>query len=180
MKQKLTVEDVAEVKRYRKISGIMTAIAVAMYIMCWLPLVICGVIGESVGANAEMWGVLGLSVMMLIVAIATGILIINSYMKPVCLKNNKIVVVGDDYEDDDDWEGDENHKKNAGKRQEKSSVQIGVSGAVWLSALIGYLCLGFEKGLWHPGWIIFIVAIVVDKIIGVIFDIARKKRDNAE
>lgn len=177
MKEQLKNEDLAAVRKYRKNSGIMTAIAVGMYITCWLPLVICGVIGESLGATNDMWGVLGLSIMMLIVAVSTGILIINSYMKPVCLKDNKIVVLGDDDEGDEE---DEDEKKASKKNEDKSTVQIGVSGAIWLSALVGYLCLGFGKGLWHPGWIIFVVAIVVDKIVGVIFDVVRKKRDSAK
>lgn len=176
MKEQLKNEELMAVRKYRKISGIMTAVAVGMYITCWLPLVICGAIGESLGATNDMWGVLGLSIMMLIVAVATGILIINSYMKPVCLKDNKIVVLGDDDEGDEE---DDDEKTAPKKNEEKSTVQIGVSGAIWLSALVGYLCLGFGKGLWHPGWIIFIVAIVVDKIVGVIFDVVRKKRDAA-
>ena len=174
MKEQLKNEDLAAVRKYRKISGIMTAIAVGMYITCWMPLVICGVIGEGLGATNDMWGVLGLSIMMLIVAVSTGILIINSYMKPVCLKDNKIVVLGDDDEGDEE---DEDEKKASKKNEDKSTVQIGVSGAIWLSALAGYLCLGFARGLWHPGWIIFIVAIVVDKIASVIFDVVRKNRD---
>ena len=176
MKEQLKNEDLIVVRKYRKTSGIMTAIAVAMYITCWLPLVICGAIGESLGATNDMWGVLGLSIMMLIVAVATGLLIVNSHLKPVCLKDNKRVVLDGDGEEEEN----EDEEKSSEGREEKSSVQIGVSSAIWLSALVGYLCLGFGKGLWHPGWIIFIVAIVVDKVASVIFSVVRKKRDEAK
>ena len=184
MKYKMTEKELADVIKYRRTSGIMTAVAVAMYIICWLPVLICGVIGENVGTGSDMWSVLGISIMMLIIAAATAIIIIKPFLKPVCLKGNKVVILSDeidecgeenDGEDKDDEDDDDDDEK-AGR----SSVEIGISGGIWIAALVGYLCLGIGGGLWHPGWIIFIVALVVDKVVSVIFSIVRKKRDEAK
>ena len=177
MKEKtkeFTKEDLEAARRYRVRSGILTAIAVAMYIVCWLPMVLCGVIAENVGANVELWGGVGLAVMMIIIAAATAILIINSYLRPICLKDNSIVFVGSEDPDGDD----DDEKKSAS--EEKSTVQIGIHGAVWMIAVAVFLCLGFFKELWHPGWIVFIIAVAVNKVSDVIFEIARKKKAEKE
>ena len=41
--------------------------------------------------------------------------------------------------------------------------------------MIPYLLIGFFLGLWHPGWIVFIIAVAVENIIEAIFEIAGKK-----
>ena len=164
-----TSEDLEAARKYRKTSGIMTAIAVGLYIICWLPLVICGVAAESAGANVELWGVVGLGIMMLIVAAATAILIVNSYMKPVCLKDNQIVTVSPS--SDGEEEGED-------KKEEKSPVRAGISSALWLIAVAAFLCLGFALGLWHPGWVVFVFAAAIDRVIDVIFAIVKKKSEN--
>ena len=171
--EELTREDLEAVRRYRVRSGILTAIAVAMYIVCWLPMVFCGLIAENAGANVELWGGVGLAVMMLIIAVATAILIINSYLRPICLKDNKIVFVGSEDPDGDD---DENEKAS----DDKSVVRTAIHGAVWMIAVVGFLCLGFIKELWHPGWIVFIIAVAVNKVSDVIFEIVKKKSSKKE
>lgn len=166
-----TSEDLEAARKYRKTSGIMTAIAVGLYIVSWLPLVICGVAAESVGANVELWGIVGLCIMMVIVAVATAILIVNSYMKPVCLKDNKIVTVGSSCDDGADDEGN---------KKEQSPVRAGISSALWLIAVAAFLCLGFAWGLWHPGWIVFIFAAAIDRVVDVIYAIIKKRSENKE
>lgn len=165
-----TSEDLEAARKYRKVSGIMTAIAVGLYIVCWLPLVICGVAAESVGANVDFWSIIGLCIMMLIVAVATAILIVNSYMKPVCLKDNRIVTVGSSC---DDANGGEDKK---GRDEDRSPVRAAISSAVWMIAVASFLCLGFLRDLWHPGWIVFIFAVALDRVVDVVFAIIRKKR----
>ena len=39
-----------------------------------------------------------------------------------------------------------------------------------------FLYIGFAKGLWHPGWLAFVVAVAVNKVSDVIFAVVRKKR----
>lgn len=173
---KFTEADVEAARKYRTRSGILTAVAVGMYIICWLPMVLGGLIAESLGKSVELWGGIGLAVMMLIIAAATAILIINSATKPICLKDNKIVTVDvDGLDGDDEDDGDDD-----GKGEEKDSVRAAVSGAIWAIALVVFLYIGFAKGLWHPGWLAFVVAVAVNKVSDVIFAVIRKKRAEKE
>lgn len=43
----------------------------------------------------------------------------------------------------------------------RKNAQTGVySGALWMGAVVIYLVLGFGFSLWHPGWLVFLGAIV--------------------
>lgn len=43
----------------------------------------------------------------------------------------------------------------------RKNEKLGVySGALWMGAIIVYLVLGFGFDLWHPGWLVFLGAIV--------------------
>lgn len=44
-----------------------------------------------------------------------------------------------------------------------------IGGAVFLLSVAIYLLIGCVWGLWHPGWIIFLVAIAVMSIVGAVF-----------
>ena len=148
-----TAEEKEEIAKYRKRSAIMQSVAIALYILCWVPLVI---ISSIMGSNNELGGIVGIVVMMVMIAVATGLLIFNSSTKPLCLKGI----------DDDE---DEKEKKR------KNPLLNAVTSALWGVTVIGYLLIGFFLGLWHPGWIVFIIAVAVENIIEAIFEIAGKK-----
>lgn len=148
-----TAEEKEEIAKYRKRSAIMQSVAIALYILCWVPLVI---ISSIMGSNNELGGIVGIVVMMVMIAAATGLLIFNSSTKPLCLKGI----------DDDE---DEKEKKR------KNPLLNAVTSALWGVTVIGYLLIGFFLGLWHPGWIVFIIAVAVENIIEAIFEIAGKK-----
>jgi len=46
-----------------------------------------------------------------------------------------------------------------------SDIEINLSGAVYPLATLVYLFLGFYWGLWHPGWVVFIGAWIIEEII---------------
>lgn len=51
-------------------------------------------------------------------------------------------------------------------------VVEGISAVLYLLAVIGFLVIGFTKGIWHPTWVLFLVAIVVESVVKAI----RKKK----
>lgn len=177
---RLSDEEQAAVEKYKKRSAVVVAIAVAMYIVCWIPLVVMGVISEEMGANQDVWGLIGLVVMMVIIAAATCMLILIPTMKPACLKNKSAELSDDDEndEDDDDDDGNENNC-DSGKRKKvkrrKNPLLNAILSALWTFTVVCYLYIGFEHGLWHPGWVIFIIVGAVENIIEAIFDAKGKK-----
>lgn len=67
------------------------------------------------------------------------------------LKNIEDVEIVKDDDEDDDW--DEN------------SVRGKIVAITPILCTIIYLLLGFYKGLWHPGWVIFLLVPIVPLVI---------------
>jgi len=66
----------------------------------------------------------------------------------------------DDYEDDD---GIFELDRDLGIR---GGFHLELSNAIYPVAVLVYLFLGFVHGLWHPGWVVFIGAWVLEEIAG--------------
>jgi uncharacterized membrane protein len=137
----------------------MASVAIALYILCWVPLVVITSIPaltELVGEDA--CGIIGVVILMLMVAAATALMVMKSYIRPVFLK------------------GDKNEKQeriNIKKR--KNPVIKAISSGVWGVAFVSFMLMGFLGGLWHPGWLVFLIATAVDNIVEAIFEIVGKK-----
>ena len=124
----------------------VTAIAVALYIFCVVPLLVFG-------------GGFGFLMMFTLAAIATGMLIYNGMTKnSVQIPENTMV------EDFQQWRG----YNNRGRQVYKS-----VTSAVWSLGLVVYFLVSFGTGAWHITWIIFLIIGAVNGIIRAIFDLSR-------
>ncbi len=166
-RRSFTIEEREQIEKYRVRSGIMTSVAVALYIICWIPLVLMTVISEACGGNVDIWSIIGLLTMMVIIAVATGLMILKSSLKPLCLKGIKAEELDDDDDDDDDTP-----KK---VKRVKNPVLKAIINSLWGLTLVAFLAVGFFAGLWHPGWMVFVIAVAVENIIEAIFEIAGKK-----
>ena len=165
-KRPLTPEEQETVRRYKERSAIITAVSVAMYILCWLPLVILS------GILGDLGSTVGLTVMFAMIAVATCLLIYNSMTKPKFGANVENWDKDDDDDDDDDE--DENHEKRADAvRPRRSPVYKAISGALFAVTLCGYLLVSFATGAWYITWIIFLMYAALDNIIKAIFDLRR-------
>ena len=150
-----TLSQQEEIRTFRKKAGIMNAIAIALYMLCWVPLVLMSSLAEALGGNADVWSTVGVVVMMVIIAVATGLQAMKSYIRPIFLKK-KI-------------------KKSEKIKKRKNPALRAISSGLWTITVVAYLLMGFLMGLWHPGWIIFIIATAIDNAIEAIFEIAGKK-----
>lgn len=176
-KREFTFEEKQQIEKYRIRRGIMNAVAIALYILCWVPLVLISTIMGFAGeGGAEIGGIIGVAVMMVMIAAATVLMVLKSSIKPLCLKGVKnIDGNGDDDDDDDDDGDDEKAKKDKKpKRQKNPAIRI-LSSVLWSVTTAGYLLIGFLLGAWHPGWIVFIIATAIDNVIEAIFELAGKK-----
>lgn len=161
-KRPLTPEEQETVRRYKTRSGVLTALSIAMYILCWLPLVILSQIHEEIGSTV------GLAVMFVMIAAATGMLIYTGMTKPKF--GPTVEDWGDDDDDDDD---DESEKSRNTGRPARSPAYKAVSGVLWMLTICGYFLVSFATGAWHITWLIFLITTALDNVIKAIFDLRR-------
>jgi len=50
----------------------------------------------------------------------------------------------------------------------RGGFRLELENAIYPIAVLIYLFLGFTRGLWHPGWVIFIGAWILEEIVGLI------------
>lgn len=166
-----TASEKEEIEKYRLRRGIMNAVAIALYILCWVPLVLLSSIAEISGyGNADIGAIIGLVIMMVMIAAATVLMVMKSSIKPLCLKGVKTSEIDDD-DDDDDVDGS-NAKK---AKKHKNPLLRAISSVLWTLTVAAFLLLGFLLGAWHPGWMVFLIAVAFDNIIEAIFELAGKK-----
>lgn len=165
-----TAEEKEEIEKYRVRRGVMNSVAIALYILCWVPLVLLSSMADVLGGNAEVMSSVGLAVMMLMVAAATVLMVMKSSIKPLCLKGVKSF---DDDEDDGDEEKKTAKKKKAKRR--KNPALHAISTLLWTLTLVAFLTLGFTLGAWHPAWMLFVIAAAVENVIEAIFELTGKK-----
>ncbi len=126
----------------RRRSARLVAIAVVLYILSPVMIIILGSSGQPI---------IGLTLMFALIAIATGLLVYNSSLKPKYEKMDDTMV-----EEFKQWQV-ENKKKN-----EKRSAYL---GAFWSLVVALYFILSFLTMAWYITWIIFLIAAAVEQII---------------
>ncbi len=158
-----TPEENEAVERYRIRSGILTAIAVTLFILCWVPLVIIATVLDS-----DIGGTIGVCIMMLMIAAGVAIFIIKPYLKPSCMRSRR--ASNDDDDDDDDDE-----TVNVDGKKVKSPLRSIISTVWWAFTLVLYFALSFASGAWYITWLIFIISSAVDAVIDGIFSLVMSK-----
>jgi len=147
--------DIQEMEKARQKSAMFTAIAVVMYILCVLPLIIMSY------ADFRHAGSVGVPIMFVMIAGATGLLIYNSMTKPKYYKSSDTVV-----EQFREWQSDEHDRKNLRKA---------VSSAMWSIIIAAYLIISFATHAWHVTWIIFILGGVAESLVNILFALKKRK-----
>lgn len=128
----------AESDASRKRSALLTAIAVALYITCVIPVI---VLNDTIG----------IVLMFVFVAVATALLIYNGVTREKYVKADDTMV-----EEFKEW------KQNSRKKDQAVGA---ITGSLWLIAVCVYMVVSFATGAWHITWIIFLIAAAVSSII---------------
>jgi hypothetical protein len=137
----------AENQQKKQRRAIITSIAIALYIICIIPLFIFQ--NET-----------GLIIMFVIAAIATALLIYNGMTK------SQDTMVPDTMVDEfQEWRG---------QNSRSHEVYKAISSAVWSLGLIAYFLISFGTGAWYITWVIFLLIGAINGIIKAIFDLSRK------
>ncbi len=128
-----------------KRSAAITSIAVMLYILSVVPVIVLGSI-PVMGLE-----ILGVVLMFVMIALATGLLIYNHVAKP-----KKQVPTGTVVSDFKQWQSQNNSRRQLLKA---------IRSAYWPLVLALYFLLSFGTGRWYITWIIFLIAPAVDGII---------------
>jgi ABC-type multidrug transport system fused ATPase/permease subunit len=137
---------------YRQKTAMITAIAIMLYILSVVPLIVLSVLVPGA------W-LIGLVVMFLLIATATGMLIYSHMSKPRYVKADDTMV-----EEFRQWQSD---------TREKRTMQSAISGAMWSLLVAVYFIVSFMTGAWYITWVIFIIGGAIQSIIRAV--VAAKK-----
>lgn len=140
-----------EIAANEKKRTLLLAVSVALYILCVIPPIICDELGAP--------DFVGVTLLFVIVALATALIIYRSGIKLKYAKSDGTLV-----EDFKEWNRD---------TKERRSVISAVNGAVWALTLVIYFAVSFWTGAWYISWLIFIIGGVVTNIVKAIFDLTR-------
>ena len=123
---------------------LLTSIAIPLYILCPVPIIVLG-------------NQLGIALMFIMIACATGLLIFNNINKTRKDMEQDTIV-----EEFQEWRG---------INSQNSRMYKSITSAVWSLGLIVYFILSFLTGAWHLTWLIFLVLSAVNGIIKAILDL---------
>lgn len=136
----------------KKKRALLTAIAVALYILSPICVILFGAIFPAAEA--------GVIMMFVFIAAATGILIYNGMTRPRYVKEEETIV--------------EEFKQWKSENSEKKRIRGAISGVLWPLIVVIYLAVSFIFSAWAFSWIIFIIGAFIEGIIGLIFELKEK------
>jgi hypothetical protein len=141
-----TAYSTGEMSEYRRLSAIRVSIAVGAYIMSiFIPLITDRVFGDDF---------VGLMIMFMVWAGATGLLVYNSIMKPKDMYSRETVV--------------EDFKRYTKAHDQQKAIKRSLHSIIWASATIVYILVSFSTHAWHLTWLIFLLAVVAGQILNLI------------
>jgi hypothetical protein len=126
----------------RQRNALFVSIAVALYILSPVPVIL-------------LQSTMGVMLLFVFVAAATGLLIYNGVTNEKYVKKDDTMV-----EEFKEW------KQNS---KQKNKAVDAIIGAVWLIAVCVYMVVSFMTGAWHITWLIFLITAAVVSMIKGIF-----------
>ncbi len=150
-KAEATPQMTAEYMEWKKKSAGRVTLAVMLYILCVVPIILLSELGGS--------EVLGVCLMFLIIAVATGILIYNNMTKPSYPKMDDTIM-----EEFKEWKSQNDAEKQARKS---------INGAMWAIITALYFVISFTTGAWYITWVMFLIGAALESVVKAIFDLKK-------
>lgn len=139
---------ISDTAQAQKVTTTFTAIGVMMYVLSLVPLVVFG-------------NTLGLVLMLIVAALATGIVVYAQMNKPRTYQGNDVV------SDFRNWSD-----KNSNNKQLRNSI----SSTLWMVVLVLYFIISFSTGKWAVTWIIFLIGAAAEGVVFTLFNIDKGKK----
>lgn len=135
----LRTPDFAESKQDQYRSGLLLSISVMLYILCIVPIILTN--GNS----------LGVCLMLIMIAFATGLIIFRSKTRGSYMRQDDTMM-----ESFKEWKSEEN---------ERRSVQHAINSTIFSLCLALYFIISFATGAWHITWVIFLISIALQNLV---------------
>ena len=145
--------DKLEYEAARNKSAMRTAIAVMMIILSFLPLIMLDISNND---SAEQ---IGVPIMLVMIAGATGLLIYNNLTKPR-RRRDPDTMVGQFRE----WQSGVDERK---------TLRRAISSALWSILLVIYFLISFWSGSWHVTWVIFLIGAAIEAFVNIFFTLKK-------
>jgi hypothetical protein len=142
-------------EKHRQRSAMLTAISIMLYIVSVVPLIMI-----SMSHHTQYGTSVGVAVMLVFVAAATGLLIYNGMTKPKYVKTEDSMV-----EEFREWQSD---------RQELKTLRGSVNAALWSLIVAAYFIISFLTGAWYITWVIFLIGAALNAIINIGFALRKR------
>ena len=139
----------------RRKSAMLTSIAVMLYILSVLPLIVLSMVTPG-----RLGPTIGLPILIVMCAVATGILIYNSMSKSQFHKDSDTLV-----EEFKEWQAETHDRRQMRKA---------ISSALWTVIVAAYFIISFTTGWWHVTWIIFVIGGAVESFIEIFISLKKK------
>lgn len=140
-----------EIRKDQQRSGTLLAISVVLYILSVIPVILL--------SDTKYEDTLGICIMFVMVAAATGMIIYRSKTRLHYTKTDDTVV--------------ENFKEWNREKEERKAVRKSIETALWCITFVLYFVISFSTGKWYITWVIFLVAGAVENIIRACFDLKK-------
>ena len=146
--------DMEEFEAAKRKSALLTAIAVMVYILSFLPALLLSQITGRFDV------IIGVPIMFVMIAFATGLLIYNNMTKPRFSKGSATMV-----EEFREWQAGASDKR---------SLRRAMSSALWTILVALYFILSFITDGWAFTWILFLLGAAAEAIINIFFTLKNK------
>ena len=156
-------EETFEIRRKR---SLLNAVSVSLYIVgfaVWMIIVAIGYGVSSTGEVSTVFGLSGFIVMLIFVAIATGIRVYCANMYPRYQRHEK--------QDDTIVEEFKAWKSESDRNRE---MRKAIDSVIWLLATILYFVISFGTMAWYITWVIWLIAPCVQTIVHLLMDQERR------
>lgn len=144
--------DSEKIKKDREKRALINAIAIGLYIISFGILIF---VAEVLEVRED----IGFSIMLMIDAVATGMLVYNANSRPKYVKTDESIV-----EEFKEWKSTNDTSKE---------VLKSIRSIIWTLILVIYFVVSFGFGIWAYSWIIFIIGVAVERIVSLIFQLRK-------
>lgn len=137
-----------DIEKRRKESALIRSIAIMLYIISPAMLIALSIFNMPV---------LGVVVLLIIVAGATGLLVYDNVSKPENLK--------------DEYAESKRKESLTAEQRKKENIKEAIQAIFWLLVVGIYLLMSFMLEIWAYSWVIFIIAAAINKVIDLLFEL---------
>lgn len=152
--QQARMQPTPATSKTRSRSAILTAIAVALFILSPVSLIMADELG---GSDA-----MGLGFFFAMIATGVGLLIYNRMTRPVVYRNNSATVV-------EDFREYRQVKQEGGPVSKKNYIAGAINAALWCIMVAAYFIVSFFTMKWYITWVMFLIAAAATSLISLIF-----------